>query len=342
MSGTVAYVYELAIGLKAQGYNVEVYTYKAGKTAKDLRAKGINVTTDLKQLRNIPNIIHAHHNLTTIDVLRRFKNVPVIYFMHDRVSPYDIPIISNQILKYIAVDYNCLDRLCIDAGIPEEYTGVIYNWVNVNRFKLREDFAARPSRALVFSNYAKKDNYYKVIAEACKEQGLHLDVIGVGTGNYVKEPAERLMKYDLVFAKAKAAMEALSTGAAVVLCDFHGLGEIVDPANLTHLRKFNFGMKTLNRSFDVALIMAEINKYNADNNRQNAAWIRENASFSKVLDQLIQLYDQTIKDYAHDVRGLPGNAAHSWLLKYRLKIRCSLPVRAVYKLIRTSKAFITN
>ena len=42
-------------------------------------------------------------------------------------------------------------------------------------------------------------------------------------------PEELLPKYDLVFAKARCALEAMATGCAVVLCDFAGLGSMVNP-----------------------------------------------------------------------------------------------------------------
>jgi glycosyltransferase involved in cell wall biosynthesis len=341
-SGTVVYVFELAVGLKEKGYHVEVYTRVVGDTARELIKKGIHVTDDLSELKNIPDIIHAHHNLVTIEVLHRFKKTPVILFLHDRISIYEIPVKNVRILKYIAVDYNCLDRLRIDAEIPEKYTGVIYNWVNTNRFKLRKEFASRPSTALVFSNYAKENNHYQVIASACKQYGLTLEVIGSGTGNYIKQPEEMLLKYDLVFAKAKAAMEALSTEAAVVLCDFHGLGEMVAPVNLNYLRDFNFGMKTLTRPFNVTLLMEEISKFNESNNRLNAEWIREQASFSHVLEQIMQLYHQTVTDYRQGIRGMPINTVSSWWSEVRVKIRVSLPVRGVYKMIRIlKKLFVT-
>ncbi|GAA3928914.1 hypothetical protein GO495_06430 [Chitinophaga oryziterrae] len=335
-SGTVVYVFELAVELKKKGYNVEVYTHIIGDTGRELINNGINVTDNLHHLKNIPDIIHAHHNLLAIQALHRFKNTPVILFVHDRRYFYDIPIKSSRILKYIAVDYNCLERLLIEAKIPEKYTGVIYNWVNTDRFKLRTEFASRPSTALVFSNYAKEDNHYQVIVSACKQYGLALDVIGSGTGNYVKHPEEMLLKYDLVFAKAKAAMEALSTGAAVVLCDFRGLGEMVAPSNLNYLRKFNFGMKTLTRSFDEKLIIEEINKFNGDNNRLNAEWIREQASCPNVMEQLVQLYAQTVKDYKQGIRGMPDTVG-SWWSRAQIKLRLTLPVRGILKLGRIAK-----
>ncbi|MHA4808864.1 glycosyltransferase family protein [Flavitalea flava] len=335
-SGTVVYVFELAIGLKEKGYNVEVYTRKIGETAMDLIKEGIQVTDDPGQLINIPDIIHAHHNLTSIDVLKRFKDVPVLFFLHDRLYFYDIPVKNPRILKYIAVDYNCLDRLLIEAKIPCHYTSVIYNWVNTDRFKCRKDFAVRPSSALVFSNYAKSNNHYHIIASACRKYGITLDVIGAGTGNYIKQPEQVLLKYDLVFAKAKAAMEALSTGAAVVLCDYSGLGEMVAPERLEYLRKFNFGMKTLTRHFDEDHIIEEIRKFNGDNNRLNAEWIREHASFTRILEQLIQLYQQTIVDYQKGIRGLPLSPIYCRWLEFKLKIRLSLPVRAIFKLRKIS------
>ncbi|NML38648.1 glycosyltransferase family 4 protein [Chitinophaga sp. G-6-1-13] len=339
-SGTVVYVYELASALNANGYNVEVYTHVAGETAQELIRQGINVVTKLNQLKFVPDIVHAHHNLTTIDVLRRFKDIPIVYFLHDRTSFYDIPIRHSRILKYIAVDYNCLDRLHIEGRIPEEYTAVIYNWVNVDRFRLRSEFAEKPSRALVFSNYAKKNNHYKVIAEACASYGLQLDVIGEGTGSAVKNPEDFLAQYDLVFAKAKAAIEALSTGAAVVLCDFRGLGEMVNPENRSYLRKFNFGMKTLTRPFDAALMIAEIDKYNALHNQGNAIWIREKSSFTRVLAEITQLYEQTIRNYEKGERGIRDNRLHTLWVRCFVKTRISLPVRAILKLVRITKEML--
>ena len=48
----------------------------------------------------------------------------------------------------------------------------------------------------------------------------------------VDRPEAILGDYDLVFAKARAAMEAMATGCAVILCDRVGAGPLVCRANL--------------------------------------------------------------------------------------------------------------
>lgn len=50
--------------------------------------------------------------------------------------------------------------------------------------------------------------------------------------------------YDLVFAKARCALEAMAVGCAVVLCDVGGLGPLVTRAQVQHLRRWNFGRRT--------------------------------------------------------------------------------------------------
>lgn len=332
-SGTVSYVYELALALRDRGDQVEIFSPGGGATAEDLKALGIHVVEDINKLKNTPDIIHIHHNFPGILVLQKFKDVPAIYFLHDRLYIYDRPIIHKKILKYIAVDYNCLERL-LNAGIREPLTAVIFNWVNLDRFKCRNEFAEKPIRALVFSNYAKKHNHLKLIQQACRDYGIGLDTIGYGSGNYNRSPENALQQYELVFAKAKAAMEAMATGAAVILCDYRGLGEMVTPANFSYLRKFNFGMKTLTRPIDKELIIAEIKKFSQVNNRMCTELIREEASFEKIFAQLTTLYQDTISDYKKGIRGIGGNRLAGLWLELHLRLRQSILYIIFMKLIR--------
>ena len=84
-----------------------------------------------------------------------------------------------------------------------------------------------------------------VIREACIRAGLRLDTVGIGSGNPLANPEHVLPRYDIVFAKAKAAMEAMAVGNAVVLCDFAGVGPMVSPENFAQLLPMNFGFQAL-------------------------------------------------------------------------------------------------
>jgi len=296
-SGTEVSVRDLSIALHRTGHHVEVFSPLLGKVSEEIRKAGIHITDNREELREKPDIIHAKHYIPVMEVLAQFPDVPLIYFLHDRTHIIDNPPRYSGIVKYVAVDYNCLERLVKDNGIPTKKTDVLLNWVDTNRFRLRRHFSEKPKRALVFSNYARQDNYYQIIKNTCDKYGLELDVIGGGLGKNIIDPENQLQNYDIVFAKAKAAMEAMATGAAVILCDFRGLGEMVNTENFDHLRQFNFGMKVLSNPVEEALIIREIHKYDAVETEKVSHRIRKEANFKDYLSKITQLYREVISEY---------------------------------------------
>jgi DNA polymerase III delta prime subunit len=295
--GTEVGVRDLAIALHKRGIHVEVFSPELGAVADEIRNAGIYITDSTENLIQKPEVIHAQHFIPAMDAMIRFPDVPAIYFLHDRTHPADTPPKYGQIVKYMAVDYNCLDRLIIDNGIDEKLTGVLYNWVDTDRFRMRPVISEKPAKALVFSNYATKESYFKILKEACSKLDIELEGLGLGFGNSINDPEKILHEYDIVFAKAKAAMEALATGAGVILCDTRGLGEFVSRENFNHFRKFNFGMKTLIRPITIDLVTEEIGKYNPDEILEAARLIRNDASFSVYVDEILKLYHAAIKEY---------------------------------------------
>ncbi len=296
-AGTEVYVRDLAIALHRRGIHVEVYSPLLGSVAEDIRGAGIHIVDNANDLVRTPDLIHAQHFGPAMDVMLRFPDSPAVYFLHDRTYHGDTPPRYSQVIHHVAVDYNCLERLLIDTGIDEAETSVLYNWVDTSRFPLRKAFSERPRRALVFSNYARPDNYYKVVREACEQAGIALDGAGAGLGSQVQQPEQILGDYDIIFAKAKAAMEAMACGAFLITCDFRGLGGAVTTENFDYYRKYNFGMKTLTHPHEVELIVREIEKYDADTAEAVAHRIREDASFDKYLVEVLQLYHRVIKKY---------------------------------------------
>lgn len=100
----------------------------------------------------------------------------------------------------------------------------------------------------------------------------------------VDDPGSILCHYDIVFAKAKAALEALASGAIVIPCDKFGMGEMVNSENYAHYRKFNFGMRILNRPVKSDLVLKEIRKYNPGDSKILAESIRADTDFKKYVD----------------------------------------------------------
>jgi glycosyltransferase involved in cell wall biosynthesis len=307
--GTQVVVRDLACELKRQGHEVAVYCPEAGSVADEIREQGIPVAHKLTSLNFVPDIIHGQFHLPAMEALLRFAAVPAIYCVHAAVGALDEPFYFPRFLRYVAVDDRCRKRLENTPGIPRERIRVILNAVNLDRFQSRSPLPAKPRRALVFSNYASESTYVPEVRKACRQTGLELDVVGLGSGNPVARPETILPGYDIVFAKARAALEAMAVGAAVVLCDAPGLGLMVTTKDFDHLRAMNFGAGVLDKPLRADAIRKEIERYNPSDAAQVYARVRNEAGMVESARQWAHVYGEVIEEFARIRSGILTNDA---------------------------------
>ena len=289
-TGTEVYVRDLALGLLRHGHKPIVYSPDLGEIAFELRSKSVPVVNDLTQVATTPDVIHGHHHPEALTALLQFPTVPGVLFCHDWSAWHDVPVKFPRILRHVAVDDTCFDRLVTMHGIPSEKARVILNFVDLDRFKSRLPLPNEPRRALVFSNAASEQTQLRAVREACRQMNIALDVVGAASGNSLERPEEVLGKYDLVFAKGKSAIEALAVGAAVILCDATGVGPMVTTDELSRLRRLNFGLRTLQSPILVDVLAQEISRYNPWDAAEVSRRMREEAGLDTALEKLIALY----------------------------------------------------
>lgn len=136
--------------------------------------------------------------------------------------------------------------------------------------------------------------------------GIESEILGSGAGKASAAPEQILPGFDLVFAKARCALEAMATGCAVILCDATGLGDMVNRANVSASRRWNFGFRVLQRPLLPELIADEIQRYNAADAAGVAAYIRTHAGLQNALEHYLRLY-RSVLDEQH-----PATAAVDW------------------------------
>jgi hypothetical protein len=296
-SGTETMTRDLALELRKLGHEAVIYSPVLGPVGKQVRDQGIPVFTDIHQIKFVPDVIHGHHHAQTLTALLQFPDTPAIFVCHDAAAWHDDPLIFPRVLRYVAVDHRCQKRFEETPQIPRENIRLLFNAVDLSRFKPRPLLPSKPRRAAIFSNYATKATHTNAVTRACKSLGIVLDVIGKGFNTSTSKPEEVLPAYDIVFAKARCALEAMAVGSAVVLCDFPGLGAMVDCANFTELRKLNFGAGTLQRPLDPA-IAAEMNKYDPHEAKHVSERARTAASLTGAAVQWLELYNEVIAENA--------------------------------------------
>jgi hypothetical protein len=293
-SGADLYTRDLALALLRRGWQPAVYTTVLGAVAEELRQATIPVTSDISAITAAPHVIHGHHHLETLAALARFPGVPALFVCHDGLAWHSTPPRTPRISQYVAVDRNCRDRMMLEHGIPESAVRVLPNAVDLERFRRRSALPRRPLRALVFSNEATSDSFAATIKAACSQRGITVDVIGRASGNTTNNPEEILSGYDLVFGKARCALEAAATGAAVIVCDAGGLAGMLTTRDLDAMKQLNFGMRLLQRPITEATIGAEINRYDADDAARVTDAVRATAGIDLLAEQFIELYEELL------------------------------------------------
>ena len=293
-TGTEIVTRDLARGLAAAGHTPVVFTPDPGGIAQEIRESGIPVTRDLTDVTEVPDVIHGHHYVETTAAILRFPQTPAIFVCHDRFSWHDLPPHCEQIRRYVAVDRNCLERLTVEGGLSSQQIRLIHNAVDITRFSAPRRLPEKPRRALIFSNYAARGTHMEPVIDACGMLGVPVDVIGSGVNASSDRPESLLHAYDIVFAKARCALEAMAAGAAVVLCDTSGLGPMVTLPDVPLLRDWNFGMRCLQQRLTAGAIAAEIMKYNAADAQAVSAWVRATATLDTAIRTYIELYEEVI------------------------------------------------
>jgi len=294
-AGSELYVRDVAIELMRRGHHPVAYSTILGPVADELRAATIPVIQTLASLGEPPDIIHGQHHYDALAAMMWFPETPAIYYCHGWIPPEEAPLRFPRIFRYVAVDELCRERLIAEGGIPPDRIELILNFFDENRFLPRAPLPDSPRVALAFGN-GFDENALAPLREACQQCGIELHTRGISAGCTEPNPGDLLPRYDIVFAKARAAIEAMAVGTAVVLCNPGRLGSIVTAENFAALRMLNFGVRTLSRALTAKLVVDELQRYNATNAEQVSALVRANCGLQPAMDRIIDLYERVLAE----------------------------------------------
>lgn len=301
-TGTEVYALELARGLLAAGHSPVLYSPRPGELAARIRRETVPVVDDLEKLNSAPDIIHGQHADETATALLRFPATPAIYVCHDWYLALDAPPRFPRVLRCVAVDSQCRDKLVFEHGVPEERVSVLLHSVDLNRFCSRAPLPPKPRRALILCNQTKENEFLEAARTACKRAGVSLDVYGLGVGRPCERPEELIAEYDVVFAKGRTALEALAVGASVIVYWWRRLGPVVTNSELERLRRENFGMRAMGPKStpeefgnDIKRALA---RYDAADAARVSERVRAQVGRQSLVAEFVELYESVIEEHA--------------------------------------------
>ncbi|MBI1237148.1 MAG: glycosyltransferase [Alphaproteobacteria bacterium] len=291
-AGTELYVRDLALALKRNGHQPACYAPVLGAVADDIRALGIPVS-DRPDAGEPPDILHCHHHHAAALACLARPETPAIYICHG-VKPWQEAPLARfpNIRRYVAVDRPCREFL-VKQGIPDDRIDLVLNGVDLERFaydRPAQEDPDRQKRALLISNVAGPADL-QPFRDACRANGMTLEFAGVA-GTVMESPETELPRYGLVFAKARAALEAMASGCAVILADYGKTGVRITTANFGDLRPANFGFSVINDPPDVSALTQSIAEIDWADAALVTVRVREIAGFDAIAGQYEKIYEQ--------------------------------------------------
>ncbi len=313
-SGSEIVTIDLASGLQQRGHEVAVFAPLLGPSAELLRLRGITVTDRLEDVPWTPDVIHGHHNHVLASALAHFRDSPGLFVCHSAAYWFDGPPRLPRVKRICAVDEACRARVVAETGCPSDEIALLTNAVDTELFGPRGPLPAQPARALLL---AKNTAHVAAVREAARQSGLALDEIGTAFGREVDDLHVQLRTYDLVFATARMALEAMAVGCAVVVVDGRGLAGLATTATVDEWRNRNFGVSLLTRPLSAEGIAAEIAGYDAADATRVSQRIRAVATLPAYLDRVEALHREVagarhLVDPAEDLRAT-GIFMAQWL-----------------------------
>lgn len=293
-SGTEVVTLETVLGLRRRGHHLAVLVGSKEASATELSNEGIDVICSPGDVPWTPEIVHSNHLVQSLDAAAAFPDVAQVFMCHDARTWHSAPPPLSIIRRWLAADEACEDRIRLEAGVRVSAVTRLLNAVDLEKFTQRSPLPDRPQRALLL---AKNDQHRKQVKQACASSGLSLDMLGRGAGDVVDDLHARLGQYDIVFATARMALEAMAAGCAVVVVDGRGLAGLVTSANVDAWRQQNFGFRLLTNPITTNGILAEIRRYDPSDSHRVSNRIRAVASYDGYLDVLNRTYAEAMAEF---------------------------------------------
>lgn len=138
ISGMPMFVYELSRELRRRGHDVSVAAPNVGGVmAEKAREVGVNCFTFGEAGGLRPDVLHVQEMHPADWALQKFK-APAVSTVHSQLI-YEKPYVHDRIKHYACVRPEILHKVVSEDGVPWERTSVVYNGVDLERFRPNED-----------------------------------------------------------------------------------------------------------------------------------------------------------------------------------------------------------
>lgn len=271
------------------------YSSDLGQLPRLLDHDGIPVTTNPRGLDFRPDIIHGQHHLDAMTALASLPGVPAVYHCHGAVWR-ETPPVHPRIHRYLAMSRTQKERMMIEGNLRDQDIDVVLNSVDLTKFRDVRVIPTRPSRVLFYNGHHQPESPTLAAArEAARRLGLEFEILGWHFGKMTQHPEQELLKYDIVLASGRSAIDAMACGCAVMVLGRNTCAELVTPENFGRWRELNFSAASNLPPPEPEKLMRAMERFDAGAVAEVTRCLRASADSKLMVDQVIGIYQQAIE-----------------------------------------------
>jgi len=263
--GTESYTLTVAHELQRLGHRVTLAAELLGPVARLAEDEGLEVVQAPDGLPGQCDAAIVHDAIVAGAVVGRYPHARVIHVAHSDLFDHQLPVLVDGVLDAVVAMSDrvasCVRALALDTPVIR-----LSQPIDQQRFVPAGPLPPRPRRALLLGNYLDGDRR-AALFDAWRPAGIEFVQVG-SPASPLLDVRSALASADIVVAKARAALEAMSCARAVYIYDAFGGDGWVTPELYPALEADAFAGQATSAPRGPAEIAADLADY-----RPSMGWI---------------------------------------------------------------------
>jgi len=281
--GTESYVFTVAHELRRLGHEPIVVAEEYGPMADFSARRGIDVARRMDELPPACDAVLAHDGIMTGALAERYPAARLVYVAHSDAYDHQLPILLPGVVAAVVAPSDRTAKriraLALEVPIVR-----LRQPIDTERFADAGPIRARPRQALLLSHYLRGERRNALVS-AWEAAGVQCIQVG-SPGQLELDVVPAIAQADIVVAKARAALEGMSCGRAVYVCDDPGADGWVTEANYPALEADNFAGQATPSPPDFG---ADLERYRPDMGWINRELVRTHHNARRHAAELVQI-----------------------------------------------------
>lgn len=294
LGGSETYVVTAADHLQRLGHDVWLHALDHGRGSDHARSLGLRVVAGDHELPPQLDALIVQDSVIAPLLALEYPRTPQVFVAHSDIFDLQLPLQLPGMTAAVVTLYDRVDRR-IRALATGHRIVRLSQPIDVERFKPRSVLPPRARTALTFGNYVHGTRL-GLLERACARSGIELRHVGGYGPRLTSDPAGALNEVDVVFGKARAALEAMACGRAVYVYDHNGAEGWVTDANRALLAADNLGGQSQPIELDEDRLVADLGRYDAASGLANRDHVIAHNSATKHVTALVELLREVAGD----------------------------------------------